>query len=507
MRIAIIDNNNINVSMFDRIISVDPYNKFFIEYNPTDKYFDRMEEISTFYKRICGYDGIKGVLGKFILNIFNERKEIDIETRISLLFDRNEEIVFYNFTPYPFLFLKQYYIVKDNYLSRKVYIKVLKELVNKIFSFYFDRTLLFMRDKYRRDKKYKNIIKVWVEVSLKIYKKIIMEEKNKTLLLLQPFNISKERQKKALKIVKKYGVDFCRNIYNLSMWEGVSLIEYLWHSLMKYANNPYVVLFRMEILFRKYIAEKEVKRILHFSPENVFTKEEFKPESILISYHLLRNNVSVYNTMHGTGLYNMHQIYSVFNVYGDFFKHFYKDRIIARYNYYTPFSSTSNRLFNVEEKRPRKNIGIIMQYINSKYSILYYEKMLKTIDRLLKMGYRVYVKNHPNIKDEYKIPPKDNLIIVNSSQELYENVDIVITGFSTMGYEAIINGKICLFLNDKSYNLTPIGFVCPEFVFKDEISLLGAIEDILDKNFNDYWEKERKCMEYIINTRRQKYDY
>ncbi len=498
MKVAIIgrDNNNPDISLYDRVISIDPFSRFFVEYNPTDEYFNRVKEVSEFYKQVSGYRRVGGVLGKFIANFFAERQEIEMEARVSLLFDREENVVFYNFTSYPFLFLKQHYVFKENYNRGKIRLKILKELISRVISFFFDRTLLFMKNKYRKSKKYRNIVKVWVEASLKIYEKIITDEKDDTLLFLQPFNINKGRQKKALNKIKEYDVDFYRNIYYLSLWEILRLIGQVWCDLMKYAENPCIVLFRMDILFKKYISQREANRILKFSPKMVFTKEEFKSESILVSSILMKNNVHVCNTMHGTGLYNMNQIYSVFRVYGDFFKDFYSDKIIARYSYYNPFSK--NKRYDIKGKS-KKNVGVVMQYINSKYSVLYYERIIEIINGLLGKGYTVYVKNHPNMKDEYRIKEKKNLIVVDSAEELYSNVDIIITGFSTMGYEAVINGKVCLFFNDKSYNLTPIGFVCPEFVVENDVSLFSAVENIVDKNIGEYWEKERGCIKYVIN--------
>ncbi|MCK0107317.1 hypothetical protein [Marinobacter sp. S0848L] len=225
----------------------------------------------------------------------------------------------------------------------------------------------------------KDYVRSWVDVSLEIYGG---DGKN---YLLYPFGIKLVRQFNFIKELRKKNIPFQFSAYRYS---SVKLLKWV-------VTGKDVDLADLEISAFKNHAEVLFKT---YSPQKIFTTDEFEPASFALNERLIELGVYVENTAHGVGMYSPFVVYSKFNVFND-----------SQIRYYEVLSkgidySVIQRDVESYKSKAVKTIVFVDQLLKNDGSFLEYSRLevfkkLKFASEL--NGYTFYIKSHPNSSVNY----------------------------------------------------------------------------------------------------------
>lgn len=355
---------------------------------------------------------------------------------------------------FAFLFSEEVFISKDdsngNLLSHRI-------IPNLFFKYFANKLFYLLKAKIKQE----SIVKSWVEVSEKIYRKEIPDAQ----VLIYPFPIKIYRQLKYIltKIKKSEKFGFMGIPYQISpilkafstknLDYHVTAFEYV--GAIRHADY--------------YIKNSKVKKI--------FTTEEFEAGSYAFSKKLVQNQIHITNTCHGLSVYSpfvsyskfvlfnrkQQDLYSVFNGFMDF-------KLMHAGTQKKENIKASKFIFIDQGKL--KNFGL-------HYEANLRERVLSILNKVgEKEGTRIHIKSHPNTKrgEIKRLQAKYRFLpIIKDLEQLDEDI-VFITLYSTAYYDF---GKLGSFLFIKDDLFDPTLFFGPEINTVHVSELKNRIEEIV----------------------------
>jgi hypothetical protein len=311
-------------------------------------------------------------------------------------------------------------------ITRKIIF--LKYSVNKLFSFL---NFIFINDDRTN---VINILKAWVEVSLRIHG---VDRFQKSRILVYPFPYSFRRQIEFIKKLchSKYEFRFGFVDYSFSdffyLLIRMKIDEYLKFEINGESRSAF-------LLLKKYPSLK-----------NLFTEDDYVPAIFAFNNLLISNGITVVNTSHGVNQQVPMISSSIIEYLTDSQKNIY-----SLYSHNTIFKKQSNHSLKPKYTfKDHIDIAYIFIHGNFKESGMVYEDILQNrlLNQLVDLNIEnLYIKYHPNSKCKKNEYIKS--IDYSKMEELLFDKKLVFltinsTSYFTFGYF----GVFC-FINDDFFN-------------------------------------------------------
>jgi hypothetical protein len=233
-----------------------------------------------------------------------------------------------------------------------------------------------------------NLVRAWVDVSAKLYP----EEIKNGLVLIYPFALNMLRQWRFISWCRKEGVHF--RLAGMPY----KIFRILFDIVIGRPND--LILAHAEIVAN----ERHACELQDFSPQHIFTSDEFETGSFLLYRSLIKSGVKVVNTAHGIGNYCPNIAYTEFRVITSSQSDFYVQR---NHNIHYKLLSNEGRVprglshYTLSKGNPAAIILIhqsfeLTQQIAEECVQLQIDAELERVSQVL--GIKYIIKMHPNTR-------------------------------------------------------------------------------------------------------------
>ena len=341
--------------------------------------------------------------------------------------------------------------------------------------------------------KYFKILRAWVNLAENIYLNQLNKSLDNTIIHVNPGylrELPSKRQEKYIKHLKEKKRNYFFYVPKLKFY------NILKKTIKIYFNNNHgeLKIPLINIIIQRNQIDNYIEYLLKEFPKvkKFYTKEEFHPGTTYLTEKLQENNIKVINFAHGNGVYCPFVNYDVFYVYSKMQKSAY-------------FGTTKFKYFpwNFSLKLPKnetqKSLAILFiaqniftsKIINSSNFKIYYKKVLNYIEKLAEENrLPVFVKYHPNSKEEDKVLSK-NIKVIEKIEDIVDYRCLALTFYSSYAIE-LLNQMPFIYINlEEKIDLKYLFPSDKEFYAKSYQDLRKKIKKFLinQSYYFQYWNK------------------